>query len=88
MDEEWVHHCLAGCGRRITWRFAICSECEKTYGRSPKDWPEWLAFLWRDIQRQRRQTTRIMQHEVTFTDLPEDLMTDDRQGDDLPDEER
>ena len=48
------HTCLAGCGKRITWRFAICAECEKTYGRSPTEWPQWLAFLWRDEQRIRR----------------------------------
>ena len=74
-----THLCLAGCGRAITWRFAICAGCEKEYGRSPNDWPEWLAFLWRDEQRQRRQNKRIGDHEVSFTDLPVDVITDDRQ---------
>jgi hypothetical protein len=65
------HTCLAGCGKRITWRFAICSDCEQTYGRSPRDWPEWLAFLWRDEQRMRRQYKRIIDHELLFCDWDE-----------------
>ena len=79
MDRDYVHRCLAGCGRAITWRFAICSECEKIYGRSPHQWPQWLAFSWQDIQRQRRQTKRVLQHEMSFSDLPRDVATDDRQ---------
>lgn len=50
-----THKCLAGCGKSITWRFAICSECEQEYGSKPEEWPEWLRFLWNDIQRERRQ---------------------------------
>ncbi len=74
------HLCLAGCGKPITWRFAICAECEKKYGRSPNQWPQWLAFLWRDEQRQRRQHNRVQRFEVSFTDLPANLINDDRQG--------
>jgi hypothetical protein len=66
------HKCLAGCGHWITNRFAICSECEKTYGNSPKDWPEWLKFLWNDEQRLRAQDRRIHKFEVTEADLEDD----------------
>ena len=66
------HTCLAGCGKRITWRFAICAECEKTYGRSPMEWPAWLSFLWRDEQRLRRQHRRVVSHEVFLLDADEE----------------
>lgn len=66
------HVCLAGCGKRITWRFAICAECEKEYGRSPREWPAWLAFLWRDEQRLRRQHRRITSHEVLLSEIDEE----------------
>ena len=66
------HTCLAGCGKRITWRFAICAECEKTYGRSPTEWPDWLAFLWRDEQRVRRQHRRIVAHEINLSELDDE----------------
>ncbi len=80
-----VHTCLAGCGKVITYRFAICAECEKKYGKSPHTWPEWLAFLWRDEQRLRRQHKRVVTHEVTFSDLPRSVGPDERpdiEGDD------
>ena len=75
------HTCLAGCGKSITWNFAICAECEKIYGRSPREWPEWLAFLWRDEQRLRRQNKRVRDNEDTFTDLPDSIAMDDRNED-------
>ncbi len=61
-----LHKCLAGCGRIITWQFALCRSCEKRYGSSPLNWPDWLRFLWRDVQRERRQTVRVLEHEVPF----------------------
>ncbi len=73
------HTCLAGCGKRITWRFAICAECEKIYGHGPHEWDPWLAFLWRDEQRIRRQHRRIMAHEVLFSDLDEDTSNSEQQ---------
>ncbi len=84
MPEE-QHRCLAGCGRVITWAFAICSSCEKKYGRSPKNWPEWLAFLWRDEQRLRRQHKRVKEFEVPFSDLPPSQAVDDRCDDEFED---
>ncbi len=66
------HVCLAGCGKRITWRFAICADCEKTYGRSPTEWPGWLAFLWRDEQRIRRQHRRIVAHEINLSEIDDE----------------
>jgi hypothetical protein len=66
------HECLTGCGRRITWRFAICSSCEKIYGRSSRDWPNWLRYLWNAEQRERRQDTRVTNNEVPLTDLERD----------------
>ncbi len=71
------HSCLA-CGKRITWQFALCRQCEKVYGSSMKDWPEWLAFLWRDEIRVRRQDKRVKDNEVTFVDLPPTVAADDR----------
>ena len=81
------HTCLAGCGKAITWNFAICAECEKAYGRSPREWPEWLAFLWRDEQRMRRQDKRVRFNEETFVDLPGDIATDERNEDEHHDSE-
>ena len=64
-----AHTCMAGCGKRITWRFAICAKCEDVYGRSARQWPEWLRFLWQDEQRQRRKNKKFMDNEVCETDL-------------------
>lgn len=63
------HKCLAGCGKRITYRFAICSACEKIYGRRTAQWPDWLRFSWNDTQRQRRAESRIAQHESPLADI-------------------
>jgi hypothetical protein len=65
------HHCL-NCQKPITWRFAICSDCEKIYGSSPKQWPEWLRFLWNDIQKERRRHVRVNKYETSFVDLEEE----------------
>lgn len=67
------HKCIAGCGTYITWQFAICSRCEKTYGSSSEQWPEWLRFLWSDIQRERRQEKKRLAYEVSI-DI--ELLTD------------
>jgi hypothetical protein len=64
--ETRMHKCLAGCGQVITWQFAICAKCERTYGRSARNWPEWLRFLWNDTQRNRRRIRRIKRHEVSL----------------------
>lgn len=58
------HYCTAGCGKRITYRFAICSDCEKTYGRSATEWPAWLRESWNMTQRWRRTIIRARKHEV------------------------
>lgn len=62
----YTHKCLAGCGRSVTWTFAICSSCEKVYGNSSRLWPAWLRYLWSDTQRERRQTRRVMLHEISL----------------------
>lgn len=73
-----AHKCLAGCGQNITWRFAICSNCEEIYGRSPYDWPDWLSYLWREEQRERRRNARANENEISFTELEEEFdMYDD-----------
>ena len=74
------HTCLAGCGKRITWRFAICAECEKTYGRGPTEWPQWLAFLWRDEQRIRRQHRRIVAHEINLSEIDDECNDGESNG--------
>ena len=67
------HKCLGeNCRKWITYRFAICAACEQTYGNKATGWPDWLRFLWNDIQRDRRRNKRIMKHEVTFVDLEEE----------------
>jgi hypothetical protein len=65
---DYHHSCLAGCGKIITWRFAICAECEKIYGSSPYDWPEWLRYLWRSTQKERRQIRKQNAFEVNIDD--------------------
>ena len=61
------HKCLGeGCNKPITWRFALCSDCEKKYGSSPLEWDEWLRFLWNDIQRERRREKRQQDIEVNM----------------------
>ncbi|HEC64225.1 MAG TPA: hypothetical protein ENI23_02920 [bacterium] len=62
------HKCIA-CPTWITYRFAICAKCEQEYGRSAREWPKWLRFLWNDIQKERRRTKRIREHEITFSEL-------------------
>jgi len=67
MSEMSPHRCLV-CGRPITWRFAICTECEKEFGRSAYQWPLWLRFLWADTQRIRRQNTQYLKREIALND--------------------
>lgn len=69
------HHKCLTCSRWITYRFAICSTCEEKYGKSAKDWPEWLRFLWNDTQRERRRSRKVRQNEITFSEL--EANTDD-----------
>lgn len=64
------HKCLGeNCNTYITYRFALCAKCEKRYGKSSKNWPVWLRYLWNDIQRERRREAKIRAHEITFTDI-------------------
>lgn len=63
------HKCIACNKKRITYRFAICTECEKIYGNRARDWPDWLRFLWNDIQRQRRRERNEDTHEIPLTSI-------------------
>jgi len=65
------HRCLAGCGKAITYRFAICSDCEKIYGRSSLQWPEWLRYSWKQTQKDRRKEKKHKQNciNITFNDI-------------------
>jgi hypothetical protein len=76
MSGHYGHHKCLTCSQWITYRFAICSKCEKTYGKSARKWPEWLRFLWNDTQRERRRNKKVRQHEITFSEL-EDSTDDD-----------
>ena len=69
------HKCIA-CSNWITYRFAICADCEQKYGRSAKEWPDWLRFLWNDIQKERRRAKRIRDHEITFSELEDKEQND------------
>lgn len=60
----YAHRCLAGCGRTITWSFAICSHCEGIYGSSSLQWPGWLRFLWNSTQQERRYVKRQSKFEL------------------------
>lgn len=62
------HSCL-NCGKPITWRFAICTTCEESFGNKPAMWPPWLRWLWNDEQRFRRRDRQTKKHEVLFTDM-------------------
>lgn len=67
------HYCLYCNKKRITYRFAICADCEKIVGNKATNWPEWLRFLWNDVQRQRRQDIKIAAREVPLEKFePED----------------
>jgi hypothetical protein len=60
-----MHHCLGeDCPRYITYRFAICTACEARYGRSSREWPAWLRFLWNETQRHRRAERRYRKQEI------------------------
>ena len=44
------------CGKRITWSFWVCADCESDYdlvGVRYAEWPEWLRFLVSDEKRLR-----------------------------------
>lgn len=56
--------CLAGCGKTITSKFAICTSCEGIYGKSQTEWPEWLSFLWNSVTQDRFRTKRILRAEL------------------------
>lgn len=71
ISTDSVHYCTAGCGTHITWRFAICTNCEAEYGRSARDWPEWLRYSWNDIQRQRRAAKKNTTNEILVYDFDE-----------------
>lgn len=75
----YYHLCLAstvsGCNKFITWNFAICAECEKTYGNRAGQWPSWLRFLWREEQKSRRRNKKQAANEICFTDLDLSLET-------------
>lgn len=73
------HQCLAGCGKHITWNFAICSNCEKIYGNRATKWPPWLRFLWNDEQRKRRRTVKIIKHEIQISEL-DSMISEARNG--------
>ena len=40
------------CGAEIPWKHSLCADCLRQYGRDRKDWPEWLLYLVREIQRE------------------------------------
>jgi len=58
-----MHKCL-NCNKPITWTFAICSDCEKKFGNSSRDWPAWLRYLWAQTQRERRSNRNILDYEL------------------------
>lgn len=65
------HKCL-NCQKPITWRFAICTDCEQEFGSKATEWPDWLRELWNDIQRERRRNKKVRQHEISMVDIEVD----------------
>lgn len=53
-----VNRCQA-CLKRITRRFAICSDCEAKYGHSAYEWEPWIRYGWNEEQRQRRKEKKL-----------------------------
>lgn len=70
------HKCL-NCGKPITYRFAICSDCEKIFGNRAVDWPDWLRFMWNDIQRERRRNKKVRNYEISMADIERDEENDE-----------
>jgi hypothetical protein len=67
------HQCLGeNCSNWITYRFAICADCEKRYGNSARNWPDWLRFTWNDIQRERRRNKKVRQNEISFIEFEDE----------------
>lgn len=79
------HKCLgvkedgSPCRKFITYRFAICRDCEEIYGTRAVEWPDWLRFIWNDIQRERRKR-RAWNMSVLPIDLDEDTFDADQIG--------
>lgn len=61
------------CGKVITSQFYLCSKCQDEYGLDRSKWPEWLAFLVSDMERERRQNTIAGQKEIMFSELGFDV---------------
>jgi len=70
-EDIYNHICHAGCGRKITFAFALCAECEKTYSPSALEWPEWLRYLWSETQKERRRARWIRKFEVPYEEEPD-----------------
>lgn len=58
----YPHECVV-CHTPITYTFALCVKCEGTYGNKATEWPNWLRFLWSDIQRERRDDIKESAHD-------------------------
>jgi hypothetical protein len=63
------HVCIACLRKWITYRFAICTDCEEIYGSRATGWPEWLRFKWNDMQKSRRRDKKILANEVSLSAL-------------------
>jgi len=46
------------CGKQITYSYDICYPCAKRYGGAYSDFPEWLKYLLRESQKERRRRSR------------------------------
>lgn len=57
------------CGKIITNSYDLCNKCLSEYGKDRETWPEWLVFLVADTQKEKYQKIKILQNEVTFSDL-------------------
>ena len=58
------------CGKRISWTFWLCSDCEKIYGRRAKDSnrPEWVNYLIRQAAKERRAYLKT-EGDISFDDI-------------------
>lgn len=57
------------CHQPLTYRFVLCAACEKIYGKKRKGWPDWLLFLVREAEKDRKRYERRQQYEAEIDDI-------------------
>lgn len=63
------------CGKKISRRRVLCSECREIYGAS-EDWPEWLKFYVSDMRREENYTSN--HREIHYDTVSERIVSQPR----------